>query len=93
MNKGFFTIILAYFAYSPFLLILTPIYYFDKIYKNKIMFSNIPIYLKIIFLILYILLYIFSSKKHKKYVLISFIILYLCFAFFVVPEYIVKDWK
>ena len=61
-------------------LFLVPICYFDA------QILKISLHLKIIFLILYILLYIFSPKKYKKYLLTLFIILYLYFAYFVVGK-------
>ena len=81
---GYGFIYLVFLIFAPFLYIEEPREYF----KEHMLFFKIPLYIRILFLIFYILLYIFSSKKHKKYVLISFIILYLCFAFIVVPDYI-----
>lgn len=75
-----------YIIFYLFFLIITPIAYFSKNFSECIKFFRIPISIRIIFLILYILLYIFSSKKHKKYVLITFIILYLCCGYFIVYE-------
>ena len=84
---NFFWNLLDYLFFYSFFIIFTPLGYFSTDFKEYIKFSNIPIPLRILFLILYVLLYIFSSKKHKKYVLISFIILWLCFAFFISPKY------
>ena len=85
-NIDFFD--LYYSFVLGFILLVSPLFcYFNtNIYKH-ILFSKISIYIRILFLILYILLYILTTKKHKKYVLISFIILWLCFAFFISPKY------
>lgn len=84
----FFQNLLSRIIIIPILLILTPHYYFSGYFKEHIIFSNISIYIRILFLIFYILLYIFSSKKHKKYVITIFLISYLCFSFFIVPKYL-----
>ena len=80
--------LLDYLFFYSFFIIFTPLGYFSTDFKEYIKFSNIPIPLRILFLILYVLLYIFVPKKYKKYLLILFVILWLYFAIFIMPEYL-----
>lgn len=83
---NFFEIMFGCFIWGTIFLISTPFYYF-LIKSDELNFFIIPRYLRLSFFIIYILLYIRISRKYKKYLIIFFIILYLYFAFFIVPNY------
>lgn len=83
----FFGFLCACFLWISIFIISTPILYFYPKFYKYIPFSHISIHIRILFLIFYILIYIFSSKKYKKYLIIFFIVLYLYFTFFISTSY------